>query len=782
MAHDGGQREFEAAGMHPWSWDRVSDRTTWTPGVAELFGVALADFDGSLAGFLSLVHPDDRGAVRETIESALASTRVDFEVEHRVLLRDGRVRWVHGRGEVARDDAGEPYAIRGIVWDVTARKGIELREARMRRLLAVVAAINGESARGDSRGLPAAACRIAVEEGGFRFAWIGQRDSSGRIVPIAHAGHEDGYLELAHVRAIGTELHEGPTMRAIRERRPIACTDIANDPAYAPWRDAALARGFRASAAFPFERDGVAIGALNVYADQPNVFEEEEVQLLWRLATDIGHALERLEREERYRALFEQAGDGIVVFDDKRIIVDANTAFCAMHGYAREELVGQDVNRLLEDSEYVTRMQVKAVLERGEVFRGERRARRRDGTTFELETSVKALGSGMRLAVVRDVSERNRLRRSMEQNERLLALGRLARGVAHEINNPLSYVVLSFDELERSLQREDRAAVLAALGSARDGAERIRRIVRDLSAFGRGDEEERGPVDLRSMLASAINLTESMIKPRARLATDFRAQRAAEGNAHRLGQVAVNLLVNAADATAEGAPDRNEIRVATADDGENVVFSVSDTGSGMDRETMSRAFDPFFTTKPVGEGTGLGLSIAHGIVTQMGGSIEVVSEVGRGTTFAVRLPAWKPRAAAARVEPPSQAAATRTRRRTLVVDDEEQIRNVLARALDDDDVTLAAGGFEAAELCRERDFDCILCDVTMPAGDGLDFLEAVRRLGRDLEDRIVFMSGGAYSPRTESLLAHANETLDKPFTFDEVRAAVERVARRRGGA
>jgi PAS domain S-box-containing protein len=773
MTNDGGREEFEAARMHPWSWDSVSDRVIWSPGVADLFGVPLGEFEGTLAAFLHLVHPEDRDAISATIERAFADGRVQFEVEHRTLNRPNN--WLHGRGEVARDETGKPIAIRGIVYDITARKEAELRAARMRRLLAVVAAINRETTRGDSRDLPAAACRIAVEEGGFRFAWIGQRDSSGRLVPLASAGNGEGYLELADVRAIGTGTEEGPTMRAIRERTPVQCPDIATDPAFARWREAALARGFRSSAAFPFERDGVAIGTLNVYADQPATFAEEEVQLLWRLATDIGHALERHEREERYRALFEQAGDGIVVFDDQRIVLDANTAFCAMHGYSREELVGKDIADLIHDSDYLQRMKVRATLERGEVFRGERTARRRDGTTFEVETSVKMLGSGVRLAVVRDVSERNRMRGSMEQNERMLALGRLARGVAHEINNPLSYVVLSFDDLERAMSRGDRTRALGAIESAREGAERIRRIVRDLSAFGRGDEEAIGPVDLRAMLGSALNLTESMIKPRARVVTDFRAERAAKGNTHRLGQVAVNLLVNAADAVAEGAPDRNEIRVATHDDTDGVVFSITDTGAGMDRETISRAFDPFFMTKPVGEGTGLGLSIAHGIVTKMGGTITLTSDIGRGTTFTVRLPAWKADASPALVTPIS-TTTSRGKRRILVVDDEARIREVLARALADHDVTLASGGFEAAARCEKNDFDCILCDVTMPAGDGVDLVEALSRQGRGLERRVLFMSGGAYSPRTERLLADAsNGHLEKPFTFEQARAAIDRV-------
>ena len=771
-----GREEFEAARMHPWSWDSVTDRVVWSPGVAELFGVALGELDGTLAGFLELVHPEDRAAIKTTIERAFADETFEFEVEHRTLKRPDR--WLHGRGEVARDATGKPIAMRGIVYDITARKEIELRDARVRRLLAVVAAINRESARADSHGLPAAACRIAVEEGGFRFAWIGERDSSGRVVPLASAGHGEGYLELPYVRAIGTASEEGPTMRAIRERKPVLCADIANDPAFAPWRDAALARGFRSSAAFPFERDGVAIGTLNVYGDQPSVFAEEEVQLLSRLATDIGNALERLEREERYRALFEQAGDGILLFDDKRVVIDANSAFCAMHGYTRDEVVGKKLADLMGEPEYVDRMKVKEALERGEVFRGERTGKRRDGTTFEVETSVKALASGVRLAVVRDVSERNRMRGAMEQNERLLALGRLARGVAHEINNPLSYVVLSFDDLERAMGGGDPTRARAAIGHARDGAERIRRIVRDLSAFGRGDEEAIGPVDLRAMLGSALNLTESMIKPRARVITDFRAERAAKGNTHRLGQVAVNLLVNAADAVGEGAPDRNEIRVSTRGDGDGVVFSISDTGSGMDRETMSRVFDPFFTTKPIGEGTGLGLAIAHGIVTKMGGAITIASDVGHGTTFTVRLPAWVAEAETARVAPTSTATSHEAKR-LLIVDDDARIRDMLARALADHDVTLASGAFEAAELCRTNDYDCILSDVTMPAGDGVDLIEALRRQGRGFDRRVVFMSGGAYSPRTERLLADAPfGHLDKPFTFEEARAAIDRTIER----
>ena len=779
---------FKGTGLHPWSWDLATGRVQWSDGVAVLFGVAPQDAPANLEDFLAVVHEDDRAQMRADVHAALESGRGEFLVQHRVALQNGEVRWVEGRAEIVRDPAGRPSALRGVVWDVTARKRSELREQRSRRLFAVMAAINRESLRArDVDSLLAAACRIVVEEGGFRFAWIGLKDAEGRVVPKVRSGFEDRYLDLANIRAIGTDPREGPTMRALREREPVVCNDIAHDPAYGTWRAAALERGYRASAAFPFESAGVPVGTLNVYADQAGVFADEEVQLLSRLAADIGVALERSQSEqrrreaeaalaaseERYRALFEQAGDGIMQFSEQRIILDANSALCAMHGYSREELIGQPIGILMAEPEIIDRLKVKQVIERGEVFRVERLARRRDGSTFQIESSVARLATGERLAVVRDVSVRNRLNAEVAQNERLLALGRLARGVAHEINNPLAYVMMNLEILERAGvgKLDDRFA--PALASAQEGADRVRHIVRDLSTFGRGEEEEIGPVDLDAVLGSALNLTEGLIKPVARLLKDFRAGRRARGNAYRLGQVAVNLLVNAADAMASTAPATNELRVSTFGDAESVSFTVADTGPGIDPAIAPRIFDPFFTTKPVGAGTGLGLSVAHTIVASLGGSISVQSQPGRGASFTVRLPAWADAATAPKAPAPDERSK-RAKRRILVVDDEPAIRHALERGLSGDEVTLASGGFEAAALCREREFDCILCDVTMPRGDGVDLLEALKGQGRGADQRIIFMSGGAYSARTEQLLAQADHPrLDKPFTTAAASEAID---------
>ncbi len=231
-----------------------------------------------LKAFLALIHPDHRDAVPTTIRNALTSGRASsrFNIAS-CRAKDGPL--ANGRGQVVRDAAGLPSAIRGVVFESPRASS----SSSARRAC-------GGCSRSSRRSTARARAAIRLASSTPRAASPRRRrvplrvDRSTRlergVVPLASAGHADGFLQLATVRAIGTQAQEGPTMRAIRERRPVACSDIANDPAYAMWRDIALSRGFRASAAFPFERDGVAIGALNVYADQPGVFEEEEVQLL----------------------------------------------------------------------------------------------------------------------------------------------------------------------------------------------------------------------------------------------------------------------------------------------------------------------------------------------------------------------------------------------------------------------------------------------------------------------------------------------------------------------
>nr|WP_267146736.1 two-component regulator propeller domain-containing protein [Pyxidicoccus xibeiensis] len=235
------------------------------------------------------------------------------------------------------------------------------------------------------------------------------------------------------------------------------------------------------------------------------------------------------------------------------------------------------------------------------------------------------------------------------QAGRMAAVGQLAAGVGHEINNPLAYIVSNLehaseeaDVLARELGELRGAGprlkdVSQALREALHGADRVRRIVRDLKTFSRPDEEQQGPVDLHAVLDSAAKIAMAELRPRAKLVRDYGEVPRVEGSEARLAQVFLNLLINSAHALPEGRAESNEVRLVTrvAPDG-MVVAEVRDTGIGIAPESLGRIFDPFYTTKP-GVGTGLGLSLCHAYVTAMGGSISVESEPGRGAVFRVTL-------------------------------------------------------------------------------------------------------------------------------------------------
>jgi signal transduction histidine kinase/CheY-like chemotaxis protein len=387
---------------------------------------------------------------------------------------------------------------------------------------------------------------------------------------------------------------------------------------------------------------------------------------------------------------------------------------------------------------------------------------------------------------IRQAAEREALEAQLRLADRLASVGTLAAGVAHEINNPLAYVVGNLDWIADELAAElgeaslagrsaDRlAATFKAVEQAQGGAQRVREIVRDLKTFSRADEDTRGPIDLARVLDASINLAASEIKARARLTREIAALPAVDANAARLGQVFLNLLINAAQALPEGQPAAHEVRVVARGEDGHAVVEVHDTGSGMTPEVMARIFDPFFTTKPVGVGTGLGLSICHGIVTRYGGRIEVTSEAGKGTTFRVLLPATEAEAAA---DPPPAVAAPLERAHVLVIDDEPEIGEVVEKLLSPshtvEAMTSAKAALERLTAADAQSFDVILCDLMMPDMTGMELHEELSRRAPELTARMVFLTGGAFTPRSRQFLdGVSNRRLDKPFSLQELEGTV----------
>ncbi|HEY0468266.1 MAG TPA: ATP-binding protein [Polyangiaceae bacterium] len=368
------------------------------------------------------------------------------------------------------------------------------------------------------------------------------------------------------------------------------------------------------------------------------------------------------------------------------------------------------------------------------------------------------------------------------ETERMASLGTLAAGVAHEINNPLSYVLGSLDLGLRELhglqlllqghpneELEHISGAVAALGSAREGAERVRNIVRDLMDFSRATPGEGDAVDVEAVLDATIRVAWNEVRHRARLLKRYSGISRVIGDEARLGQVFLNLIMNAAQAI-EGDPSVNEITISTSAEHGSALIEISDTGGGIREQDLAHIFDPFFTTKVAGAGTGLGLAICRGIMSALGGEISVSSEPGRGSTFRVVLPFASEESASQRVvaETPAQEPAPS---RILIIDDEPLLVQTLLYAFKGrHDVSICTSGREAlSRLETDSNFDLVLCDLMMPDVNGAAVYASVKRDHPELAERFVFMTGGAFTARAREFLSqHPGAQLEKPFNIADI--------------
>lgn len=352
--------------------------------------------------------------------------------------------------------------------------------------------------------------------------------------------------------------------------------------------------------------------------------------------------------EARFRALLESIPVGILVHVGERIVY-ANDRLRQMMGFTSD-----DELRHMSVLDIVPAEDLEATLVRMDAVRRgvppplrESRFIRRDGSSIWAEVSaipVEFDGEHGVLVIARDLRERKRMEAQLVLADRLASLGRLAASVGHEINNPLAYMLGNVQLLQRDvkhllhLEEDDRAELLARLALVEEGAMRVRDIVRDLKGLSAGDRVTLGAIDLHRVLDLCANMAEHEIRHRAALVRDYGPPVLVRATETRLGQVFLNLLVNAAHAMLEVKGQDNEIRITTRRVGAaTVVVEVRDTGGGIAVEHLERIFEPFFTTKE-NAGTGLGLSISHAIVTSMGGSITVEPQESRGTCFRVTLP------------------------------------------------------------------------------------------------------------------------------------------------
>jgi signal transduction histidine kinase len=420
----------------------------------------------------------------------------------------------------------------------------------------------------------------------------------------------------------------------------------------------------------------------------------------------------------------------------------------------------------------------------GTPFVLEHRVIRTDGAMRTIQGRGRAIansdGRPIRLiGTVEDITERKELLARLVFSDRMVSVGTLAAGVAHEINNPLAYISANLDEL--AAFAGTRPEVISLLHEASDGIERIRKVVRGLQAFSRADDDQRAPLDVEAVLELALGITSGELRHRARVVRELGGTPPVAADEARLGQVFINLLVNASEAIPEGQADQNEIRVVTRTDTAGWArIAIHDTGGGIPTAVQGRIFDPFFTTKPIGAGIGLGLSICAGIVRSLGGEITFQTESGRGSVFHVALPPARS-ATLPRSRPTSEPglAPNERRGRVLIVDDELILANSLRRLLSRDHaVSIVSSGKAAFDRLRAGErFDVILCDLMMPELTGMDLHAQLAQLSPEQAERMIFMTGGAFSISARQFLERVtNPCFDKPCDLAALRAAIrERV-------
>lgn len=484
-------------------------------------------------------------------------------------------------------------------------------------------------------------------------------------------------------------------------------------------------------------------------------------------------------------------------------IIDANGAFLRLLSAEESQVCGSSILNLLhaDDRGRMHQLLVSAPRPGEASPPGPVKWLRRNGLVaklaIDLVQDIVLEGEPAVLWVMRDAAEQQALDSRLQVADRMTSLGTMAAGMAHEINNPLSFIINNITFVQRELKVVfDNAETFGveveewnqALQEALEGATRVRDIVRDMKTFSRVTENDVTACDIDTILEGAIKLAWNEIRHRACLNKHCHKVPLVKGNAGRLGQVFLNLIVNAAQAIPDGAADKNTIDILVEGTHDNkVVVEIFDTGIGMTPEQMGRIFDPFYTTKPVGVGTGLGLSICHGIITDLGGTIDVQSSPGQGSVFRVTLPCAEKSAQAqaalgAKTETPKPAHSLTV----LVVDDDELVARGIKRQLGfPHQVQHSVGAATALQWFQEgrRNFDLILCDLMMPDISGEAFYKQVLAQWPELAKKIVFITGGAFSESSQAFLASTPcQWLEKPVETERLMQVVEKALDRGTGS
>jgi len=737
-----------------------------------LLGADRADQVEGLAPY-DIFHPDCHKQVRTRLRTVRNGGTVQLS-EETVVRLDGTVRQVEVASAMFEDAKGP--AIQVVLRDITRRRRRDQEVEQLNRALRALSKSSQALVRAealDETSYLAEICGIIIQDCGHAMVWIGFRaDDPARSIRVAAwAGIEDGYLDTLAFTWADEPLGRGPTGTAIRTGRPEICRDTWTDPAFEPWREEAMKRGYRSSLALPLLDSGRAFGAITLYARRADAFSPGEVTLLEELGSDLAygitsrrlrieHALaeETLrESEERFRAAFEQGAIpmSLTTFDGR--ILRINAAYCQMFGYTEAELQARSFMAFTHPDDLDRTRAGVASLAGGEQpsFRMEKRYLHKDGRVIWGDMCCAlvpdAMGRPLYMVThIQDITERKRaeqdLREANRRKDEFLAT------LAHELRNPLAPIRTGAFLLAQRATADPETRQIHEM-IARQAAHMARLVddLLDISRIEQGRLElRREAVDLGRVAAHAVEACRPLIEAgRHQLVLSVPVGLPkVEADPVRLEQMLCNLLNNACKYTPAGGT----IQVAAVREGAEAVLRVRDSGIGLAPEALARVFDLFYQAGQPSEragGLGIGLTLVRRLAELHGGSVLAASDgPGQGSEFMLRLPALPP-------APPAPAPAESSRgngdgrqRHVLIIDDDLNVRmtsEMLLKAMNYQ-VTVAATGEKGIEKAKALRPEIAIIDLGMP---GLDGLEVAARIRAELGSAIFLVALTGYSRESD---------------------------------
>lgn len=735
------QEAQRIAQLGRWEFDIATNQLEWSDTIFEIFEINQKEFGASYEAFLDAIHPDDREMVDRAYRESLEH-RTPYDIEHRLLMKDGRVKWVNEISRTEFDAEGKAIRSVGIVQDITRRK--EVQETL--RLMAGL--------------LDMAPNSITVHDHQGRYLYANRKTFEMH-----------GYTE-AEFMALSLHDIDVPESEALIEERMRMIVE----------------KGEATFEVEHFRKDGTII-PLEVLV---KAVEHGGVPAFLSIANDITQRKEADSERERLLIAIEQAGETILITDPEGVIQYVNPAFERSSGFSWDDAVGNKPSILKSgDQDDFLYESLWRTISSGANWQGRMVNRRKNGTLYTEDVHISPVfdTSGQivnYVAVKRDITKELEVERQYRQAQKMEAIGQLTGGVAHDFNNLLQVINGATDMALADLEPQHPArSMLAEVSKA---GQRAVRLVEQLLLFSRRQIMRPRATDLNAVIGDLLKMLRRIIGENIRLEwLPGRFLASVYADQAMMEQVVVNLCINARDSMPAGGTltiETQNVRVDSdycdmhtwAKPGRYVLLSITDTGCGMEPETLERIFEPFFSTKAEGKGTGLGLATVYGIVKQHEGMINAYSELGKGSTFKVYLPQCDRKAED--VGSMIQGVVRGGKETVLLAEDDAMVRNLAKTVLERAGyhVLLAKDGMEAMQLFEKfhDEVDVALLDVVMPNMGGVEAFEQMRALRPVL--KALFVSGySSNAIHTNFVLHQGVELLQKPYGPESLLRALRAV-------